>query len=42
LQEEAMTANDLDPFASFKDAQRETWASFLPVEVMTTMPAATW
>ena len=29
-----------DPFANFKAAQREAWASFLPVEVITTIPAA--
>jgi SAM-dependent methyltransferase len=35
-----MAAQDADPFANFKAAQREAWASFLPVEVMTTIPAA--
>ena len=34
-----MTA-DTDPFAKFKAAQREAWASFVPVEIMTTPPAA--
>ena len=34
-----MTA-DTDPFARFKAAQREAWASFVPVEIMTTPPAA--
>src|SRR5580693_4550301 len=29
-----------DPFAQYKAAQREAWASFLPVEVITTIPAA--
>jgi SAM-dependent methyltransferase len=35
-----MTAAETDPFAKFKAAQREAWASFLPVEIMTTTPAA--
>jgi SAM-dependent methyltransferase len=35
-----MTAGNADPFANFKAAQREAWASFLPVEVTTTIPAA--
>lgn len=35
-----MSAGTPDPFAKFKDAQREAWASFLPVEVITTIPAA--
>jgi len=35
-----MAAQDADPFAQYKAAQREAWASFLPVEVITTMPAA--
>jgi SAM-dependent methyltransferase len=30
----------MDPFAPFKAAQREAWASFLPVESATTIPAA--
>ena len=34
------TAASADPFAKFKDAQREAWSSFLPVEVITTIPAA--
>ena len=34
-----MTA-ETDPFAKFKAAQREAWASFVPVEIMTTPPAA--
>jgi len=34
-----MTA-DIDPFANFKAAQREGWSSFVPVEIMTTPPAA--
>lgn len=29
-----------DPFAKFKAAQREAWASFAPVEIFTTPPAA--
>jgi SAM-dependent methyltransferase len=29
-----------DPFAKFKAAQREAWASFVPVEITTTQPAA--
>lgn len=29
-----------DPFAGFKDAQREGWSVFAPVEIFTTMPAA--
>jgi SAM-dependent methyltransferase len=32
--------NSADPFAKFKAAQREGWASFAPVEVLTTIPAA--
>jgi SAM-dependent methyltransferase len=36
----AMTATTADPFAKFKEAQREGWASFTTVEVMTTPPAA--
>ena len=35
-----MAAQDADPFAQYKAAQREAWASFLPVEVITTIPAA--
>jgi SAM-dependent methyltransferase len=35
-----MVAGSVDPFAKFKAAQREAWASFLPVEVITTIPAA--
>src|SRR5580692_12745647 len=35
-----MAAEHADPFAKFKAAQREAWASFLPVEVITTIPAA--
>jgi SAM-dependent methyltransferase len=35
-----MAASDLDPFTNFKEAQREAWASYVPVEVITTMPAA--
>jgi SAM-dependent methyltransferase len=35
-----MTAVDADPFAKFKAAQREAWASFVPVEIVTTPPAA--
>ena len=35
-----MAAQPFDPFGRFKAAQREAWASFLPVEVMTTIPAA--
>jgi SAM-dependent methyltransferase len=29
-----------DPFANFKALQRDAWASFVPVEIMTTAPAA--
>jgi SAM-dependent methyltransferase len=29
-----------DPFESFKSIQREAWSSFVPVEIMTTPPAA--
>ena len=35
-----MTTTDADPFANYKAAQREGWASFLPVEVISTIPAA--
>jgi SAM-dependent methyltransferase len=35
-----MKAATADPFAKFKAAQREGWASFVPVEIMTTPPAA--
>ena len=35
-----MTAMTVDPFAKFKEAQREGWSSFVPVEIMTTTPAA--
>ena len=35
-----MTIATADPFAKFKAAQREGWASFVPVEIMTTPPAA--
>ncbi len=35
-----MAKPEADPFANFKAAQREAWASFLPVEVITTIPAA--
>jgi SAM-dependent methyltransferase len=35
-----MTIANADPFARFKAAQREAWASFVPVEVTTTPPAA--
>jgi SAM-dependent methyltransferase len=39
-EEETMAAETADPFANYKAAQREGWASFLPVEVITTLPAA--
>ena len=35
-----MSAEATDPFARFKAAQREAWASFVPVEITTTPPAA--
>jgi 2-polyprenyl-3-methyl-5-hydroxy-6-metoxy-1,4-benzoquinol methylase len=35
-----MTSAGTDPFAKFKEAQREGWSSFGPVEIMTTVPAA--
>ena len=35
-----MTTSDVDPFAKYKAAQRQAWSSFLPVEVITTIPAA--
>ncbi len=35
-----MSAQSADPFGDFKAAQREAWASFVPVEVITTIPAA--
>ncbi len=35
-----MTPEANDPFARFKAAQREAWASFVPVEIITTPPAA--
>ena len=35
-----MTVVAADPFAKFKAAQREGWASFVPVEILTTPPAA--
>lgn len=35
-----MTTTAADPFANYKAAQREGWASFLPVEVISTIPAA--
>jgi len=35
-----MTTATTDPFAAFKTAQREAWASFVPVEITTTPPAA--
>jgi len=35
-----MTTTGTDPFANYKAAQREGWASFLPVEVISTIPAA--
>jgi hypothetical protein len=34
-----MTAMTADPFAKFKEVQREGWSSFVPVEIMTTTPA---
>src|SRR5436309_751542 len=33
-------APQADPFTQFKAAQREGWASFIPLELMTTPPAA--
>ena len=36
-----MTTQAVDPFAKFKAAQREGWSSFVPVEIITTRPAAT-
>jgi SAM-dependent methyltransferase len=36
----ATTTDAKDPFARFKAAQSEAWASFVPVEAMTTPPAA--
>ena len=35
-----MKSADTDPYASFKAAQREGWSSFIPVETITTPPAA--
>jgi SAM-dependent methyltransferase len=35
-----MTTAEADPFAKFKAAQSKAWASFAPVEVTTTPPAA--
>ncbi len=35
-----MTTAGTDPFVKFKEAQREGWSSFAPVEIMTTPPAA--
>ena len=35
-----MTTTAADPFAKFKDAQREAWSVFAPVETFTTLPAA--
>jgi ubiquinone/menaquinone biosynthesis C-methylase UbiE len=35
-----MSTTAADPFANYKAAQREGWASFLPVEVISTIPAA--
>jgi SAM-dependent methyltransferase len=35
-----MTTAGTDPFVKFKEAQREGWSSFVPVEIMTTVPAA--
>ena len=35
-----MTAANAGPFAKFKAGQREAWASFVPVEITTTTPAA--
>ena len=35
-----MAAGNVDQFAEFKAIQREAWATFLPVEVITTIPAA--
>lgn len=35
-----MTTAAADPFAKFKAAQREGWASFVPVEIFSTPPAA--
>lgn len=34
------TVSASDPFAQFKALQREGWASFIPLELMTTPPAA--
>jgi SAM-dependent methyltransferase len=38
--ETSKTATAVDPFAQFKAQQREGWASFIPLELMTTPPAA--
>ncbi len=35
-----MAAGSPDPFTNYKAAQREAWSSFLPVEIITTIPAA--
>jgi len=35
-----MTSAGADPFAKFKEVQREGWSSFVPVEIITTPPAA--
>jgi SAM-dependent methyltransferase len=35
-----MTTTAADPFVKFKAAQREGWSSFVPVEIITTPPAA--
>jgi SAM-dependent methyltransferase len=35
-----VTTTATDPFAAFKDVQREAWAAFAPVEINTIIPAA--
>jgi len=35
-----MAAQPADPFGEYKAVQREAWASFVPVEVITIIPAA--
>jgi len=35
-----MAAQPADPFGEYKAGQREAWASFVPVEVITIIPAA--
>jgi len=32
----------MDPFAQFKESQKQSWVHFVPFEVLTTQPPRSW